>query len=64
MGESFPVILGCRCAIRNSLPHAVGSDMKGKFSLSIYLLAIPLDFVSPLDCDRALRFGGNDMVHT
>ena len=31
----------------SKLAHAVGSDRKGKLSLSIYLLAIPLAFVRP-----------------
>ena len=39
------------------LAAAVGRDLKGKISLVIYAVAIPLAFVSPLARQRAVRRG-------
>ena len=46
----------------SKLAAAVGSDLKGKLSLSIYAAAMPLAFPEAMDCDCALCCGGTPMV--
>ena len=46
------------------LASAVGRDWKGKLSLVIYLVAIPLAFVNSMDRRRTVRVSRGSLVHS
>lgn len=48
------VILGAQQGLNSRLAAAVGSDIKGKLSLAIYAVAVPLAFVHPAITDVLL----------